>query len=190
MHVQCLFVKKDPFYINFWTSLIPPLNFQVQPLGRISIFFLNNFDDTLLMHGDDIIERVDKFKYLGVIFDALSARSEHVNYISSIVSKRIGVICRVKSYLPPSTLNLLASSAVVGMFFPYWHVGIIWSWHRHACRHNSNFKIEWNTRRKNKSFSGYTRIHYKLTLIPIHFAVIQTWKSSPKYTPEEAKYCL
>ena len=30
-------------------------------------------------------------------------------------------------------------------------------------------------KRKNKSFSGYTRIHYKLTLIPIHFAVNGPW---------------
>ena len=68
-------------------------------------------------------------------------------------------------------------SAVVGMFFPYRHVEIIGSRRRHACRHNSSFKVEWNTRRKTvktKSFSGYTRIHYKLTLISINFAVIRT----------------
>ena len=57
-------------------------------------------------------------------------------------------------------------SAVVGMFFPYRHVGIIWSQRRHGCRHNLSFKIEWNTLRKTVktifSFSGYTRIglHY------------------------------
>ena len=34
---------------------------------------------------------------------------------------------------------------------------------------------------KNKSFSGYTRIHYKLTLIPINFAVIRTLMIKSKY---------
>ena len=33
-------------------------------------------------------------------------------------------------------------------FFPYRHVKIIGSRRRHACRHNSSFKVEWNTRRK------------------------------------------
>ena len=46
---------------------------------------LNDFDDILLMYGSDIIERVDKFKYLGVMFDPPLAWSEHVNYISSVV---------------------------------------------------------------------------------------------------------
>ena len=85
---------------------------------------LNNFDDILLMYGSDIIERVDKFKYSGVIFDPLLAWSEHVNYISSVVSKRIGVIRRVKFYLPPSTLNLLASALV----FPHFdYCSPVWS---------------------------------------------------------------
>ena len=85
---------------------------------------LNNFDDILLMYGSDIIERVDKFKYLGVIFDPLLTWSEHVNYISSVVSKRIGVIRRVKFYLPPSTLNLLASALV----FPHFdYCSPVWS---------------------------------------------------------------
>ena len=34
------------------------------------------------------------------------------------------------------------TSAVVGMFFPYRHVEIIGSRRRHACQHNSSFKVE------------------------------------------------
>ena len=40
------------------------------------------------------------------------------------------------------------TSAMVGKFFPYRHVEIIGSPRRHACRHNSSFKVKWNTRRK------------------------------------------
>ena len=43
---------------------------------------------------------------------------------------------------------ILDTSAVVGMFFPYRHVEIIGSQRRHACWHNSSFKVDWNTRRK------------------------------------------
>ena len=39
--------------------------------------------------------------------------------------------------------SLAINSAVIGMFFPYRHVGIIWSRRRHA-----SFQIEWSTRRK------------------------------------------
>ena len=30
--VQCLVLKNNPNYVNFWTSLIPPLTIQVPPL--------------------------------------------------------------------------------------------------------------------------------------------------------------
>jgi len=85
---------------------------------------LNNFENISLNYGNDIIERVYKFKYLGVIFDPTLAWSEHVDYISSVVSKRIGVIRRVKFYLPPKTLNLLANALV----FPHFdYCSPIWS---------------------------------------------------------------
>ena len=73
---------------------------------------LHNFDDISLNFGNDIIERVHKCKYLGVIFDPTLAWDEHVDYISPVVSKRIGVIRRVKSYLPPATLSLLVNALV------------------------------------------------------------------------------
>ena len=43
---------------------------------------LRNFDDISLNYGNDIIERVYKFKYLGVIFDPILAWNEHIDYIS------------------------------------------------------------------------------------------------------------
>ena len=48
---------------------------------------LRNFHDISLNYGNDIIKRVYKFKYLGVIFDPTLAWNEHVDYISSVVSK-------------------------------------------------------------------------------------------------------
>ena len=53
-------------------------------------------------------------------------------------------------FLPPSGASFFRTfpSAVVGMFFPYRHVEIIGSRRRHACQHNSSFKVEWNTHRK------------------------------------------
>ena len=44
--IRCSIVKKDPFYVNFWTSLIPLLDIQVTlpPSGRWSL------QDSLLCH--------------------------------------------------------------------------------------------------------------------------------------------
>ena len=57
-------------------------------------------------------------------------------------------------------------SAVVGMFSPYRHVGIIWSRRRHACRHNLSFKIEWNTRRKTVKAKVSRIIHAYIISLP------------------------
>ena len=57
-------------------------------------------------------------------------------------------------------------SAVVGMFFPYRHVGIIWSRRRHACRHNSSFKIEWNTLQKTVKTKVSRVIHAYIISLP------------------------
>ena len=61
---------------------------------------------------------------------------------------------------------LFRTSAVVGMFFPYRHVGIIWFRRRHDCRHNSSFKIEWNTRRKTLKTKVSRIIHAYIISLP------------------------
>ena len=71
----------------------------------------------------------------------------------------------------PGTANSLATSAVVGMFFPYRHVGIIWSRRRHACRHNSSFKIEWNTRRKTVKTIVSRIIHAYILSLPSYIFI-------------------
>ena len=41
-HVQCRIVKKDPFYVNFWTSLIHPLEIQVAPGQNHRVAFITH----------------------------------------------------------------------------------------------------------------------------------------------------
>ena len=73
---------------------------------------LSRFCNVSVTYGDQVIERVNKFKYLGVVLDPMLTWCEHVDYISSVISKRIGVIRRVKFYLPCTTLNMLANALV------------------------------------------------------------------------------
>ena len=65
----------------------------------------------------------------------------------------------------------VTTSAVVGMFFPYRHVGIIWSRRRHACQHNSSFKIEWNTRRKTVKTKVSRIIHAYIISLPSYIFI-------------------
>ena len=85
---------------------------------------LTKFDDIKLNYDSEEIERVDKFKYLGVILDPTLSWDDHVQFLSNNVSKRIGVVCRVKYFLPPCTLNKLAKALV----FPHFdQCSSVWS---------------------------------------------------------------
>ena len=105
---DCMLKNAHWFEINKLTLNIKKTKYMIFGTNNA----LRNFDDISLNYGNYIIERVYKVKYLGVIFDPMLAWNEHIDYISSIVSKRIGVIRRVKFYLPSATLNLLANALV------------------------------------------------------------------------------
>ena len=85
---------------------------------------LNKFNNVTLIYNNETIERVDKFKYLGIVLDPHLSWNDHVHYLSNNVSKRIGVICRVKYYLPRTTVNILAKALV----FPHFdYCSPVWS---------------------------------------------------------------
>ncbi len=77
---------------------------------------VQNFDQIHLRYNNVDVEKVDSFKYLGVTFDSKMSWTCHVDHICKTVSKRIGVIRKVKYYLPPCTLKLLANSLVMPHF--------------------------------------------------------------------------
>ena len=68
------------------------------------------------MHNGENIERVKSFKYLGVIFDPQLMWDDQISHIASKVSQRIGVIRRIKYYLPFHTLTMLANALVMPLF--------------------------------------------------------------------------
>ena len=61
---------------------------------------LNKFSNISLIYDGENIEKVDHFKYLGIIFDSNMTWSHPIYFVASNVSKRCGVIRRVKCYLP------------------------------------------------------------------------------------------
>jgi retron-type reverse transcriptase len=111
--LQCNLSKiADWFKKNNLTLNIKKTKFMVFGTRRV----LENFKDVSLYYNNDSIERVDVFKYLGVTFDPIMDWSDHINGMSSCISKRCGVIRRVKPYIPKDTLIMLANAIVMPNF--------------------------------------------------------------------------
>ena len=77
---------------------------------------LDRFNDVSLTYNDAMIEMVKEFKYLGVKFDSTMSWLSHIDYLANNVSKRIGVIRRVKHFLPHPTLVMLSNALVIPHF--------------------------------------------------------------------------
>ena len=77
---------------------------------------LDHYKNITLTFDDNLIERVDAFKYLGIKFDSNMSWSSHVDHLSGNISKKIGVVKRVKYFLPQKTLIMLANALVIPQF--------------------------------------------------------------------------
>lgn len=79
-------------------------------------YMLENFENVHLHCNNDSLDRVNEYNYLGVTFDPLMSWSEHINQMSSSISKRCGIIKRVKHFVPQDTLIMLANALVMPNF--------------------------------------------------------------------------
>ena len=77
-------------------------------LVGISSFSLSIFDTD--------INSVTSFKYLGVMLSSTFTWSDHVEYISSKVNKNLGLLRRIKYYLPYNARLLFYNSLVLPIF--------------------------------------------------------------------------
>ena len=71
--------------------------------------------------GSEPIERVAEFNFLGLTIDENLDWNPHLQKISNKVSRTLGVMCRLKNYLPVHILRLLYNSLVL----PYLQYGIL-----------------------------------------------------------------
>ena len=81
-----------------------------------SSHMIKNFKDISVKYNGTILEHVQEFKYLGVTLDSTLSWDCHVNIVNSKISKKIGVIRRVKHLLPQSSLSMLGSALVLPLF--------------------------------------------------------------------------
>ena len=89
------------------------------------------FDD---IHSLILLERKDYVKYLGVLIDSTLTWRQHILFISSKISKSLGIISRLRHFVPTDTLLSIYQSLVQ----PYITYGIaVWG---QAAQTNLNFQ--------------------------------------------------
>ena len=117
---SCLNKVADWFKANKLTLNVDKTKFMIFGTNRT----LDKFHDVQLTFNDNIIERVDEFKYLGVKLDSNLSWSAHIDYMCKNVSKRTGIIKRMKYFLPRQTIVMLSNALV----FPHFdYGGSVWS---------------------------------------------------------------
>ena len=90
------------------------------PTASVQIFLndkTTRFIDSLNIFINNLpLEQTPCIKYLGVHIDPQLKWSEHINHIISSVSRRLGVLNRLKQFLPLDTLSLLVKSLIFPQF--------------------------------------------------------------------------
>ena len=66
--------------------------------------------------GDDQIEQVSVFKYLGVLLDSTLSFSEHIEYVCKKVNMRLSILGRTRKYFSVKTSLMLYKSLVMPYF--------------------------------------------------------------------------
>ena len=82
----------------------------------------NKYENTVQIQGN-IIDHVNATQFLGIIIDNKLNWSDHINYIKNKISKSLGIIYKIRSFLNRITLRNLYHTFV----FPYLIYGVeVW----------------------------------------------------------------
>ena len=100
------------FSSNLLTLNISKCNFVIFGNSRK----LKLASDVSLKVNSTAIDRSDSFKYLGVIINQTMSWSEHIDAISTKINKRIGMIRRIRHFLPPYAKLTLYNCLIIPLF--------------------------------------------------------------------------
>jgi hypothetical protein len=65
---------------------------------------------------DTKLDRVYKFKYLGVMFDSCLSWNDHIDYISAKISSRLGMLRKARKIIPRETCITLYDAMILPLF--------------------------------------------------------------------------
>ena len=84
---------------------------------------LSQFNDIDLMANNSQLEKVTKFKYLGVTINQHLTWHDHIDQIQRKVSKRLGVLLRIKHLLPAYARKIYVTTMVIPILE---YASIVW----------------------------------------------------------------
>ena len=87
-------------------------------------------DDVVTEISNTRLERVDKFKYLGVLLDNTLSWKNHIEYIGHKISSRLGILLRSRKVLPKPTCQMLYNTLAMPLFdycSPVWDSCVVGS---------------------------------------------------------------
>ena len=97
----------------------------------------NKYENAVQIQGN-IIDHVNATKFLGIIIDNKLNWSDHINYIKNKISKSLGIIYKIRSFLNRITLRNLYHTFV----FPYLIYGVeVWG-NTHAIHLNPIIQLQ------------------------------------------------
>ena len=73
-------------------------------------------DDLVIEISNTRLERVNKFKFLGVLLDNTLSWKDHIEYIGNKISSRLEVLRRARKVLPKPTCQMLYNTLVLPLF--------------------------------------------------------------------------
>ena len=77
---------------------------------------LKSLEKTSLQICGEFLDKADCYKYLGVIINETLTWSDYVDYISTKVNQRLGILRRIKHLLPIQTRELYIKSMILPLF--------------------------------------------------------------------------
>ena len=84
---------------------------------------LNQFSDIALVANNDRLEKVTKFKYLGVTINQHLSWHDHIEQLQRQVAKRLGVLKRIKHLLPVYARKIYVTTMVIPILE---YASIVW----------------------------------------------------------------
>ena len=64
------------------------------------------------MINNNVVERTSNFDFLGLVINETLSWNNHVDKVSNKISKYVGILCRLRHYLPPNIMRMIYCSMV------------------------------------------------------------------------------
>ena len=98
--------------VNRLSLNVTKTNFMLFGTAKNKIHSTTTFDNTLIIN-NNVISRVHRTTFLGVILDSSLLWKDHINYIKSKIAKSIGILHETKQLLNKNTLLTLYNTLVL-----------------------------------------------------------------------------